>query len=287
MKRIAFLFVTANMVLCVVVGLMGPSVVAQELSLSDVRFVGGPDVSTFAQTTTISQVDVRANGVEVQFDKRDGANRWPDNTTPGWSGPLQYSVGLCMHLDGWICSAPIETWFGNNVVGGPIQSAGQIGQNWFYDKRWSPLNTHQPTTGEQLGIFVVAGDARNSFNPVRERSNIVTFTLPAPGATGTFTYSAQQAPQPTPQPTTTPQPAPTPSVDLAPILARLDGLEAAIQGLQRASAEQSTAIGAIGAEATDIKSKVSALESRTIPTACAASLNFGATRIPLSCTLKQ
>jgi hypothetical protein len=216
--------------ICVVLALAAPT--AAQDAISPVTFVGGPDLNRFAVTTTITHVDVHLTGLELRFDKRDGPNRWPDNITPGWSGPLQYSVGLCERLsDQWYCSAPVETWFGNNVIGGPIQSQDppQITKNWFYDGRWAPLHTHQPAPGEQLGVFVVAGDARNSFTPVRERSNIVLITLPAPNTTVAFDFTAQPlAPPPVPPPVSIdakPVGIPAPSIDLGAILARFDHLD--------------------------------------------------------------
>lgn len=187
---------------------------AQELPVNQVRFVAGPDISNFAQTTSVTQVLVQANGTELQFSKKDGAGRWPDNVTPGWAGALQYSIGMCVNVSGeWVCSAPIEVWFGRVGATGPIQDNtvscaqgyhGQVACNWFYDNRWGPLNGHQPAPGEQIGMFVVAGDARNNFNPIRERSNIVLLTMPNPGETRTFNYN-EVVPQPV---IVTPPPAP-------------------------------------------------------------------------------
>jgi len=94
---------------------------------------------------------------------------------------------MCLRInDRWYASAPIETWFGNNVIGGPIQSPGQIPQNWFYDERWAPMTGYQPKAGESIGLFVCAGDARNNFNPIKERSNIVVVPLPADGHAAVF-----------------------------------------------------------------------------------------------------
>src|SRR5919197_303699 len=101
-----------------------------------VQFVGpGGDIGRFPITAAISRVDVTLNGVEVQFDKRDGPKRWP------------------------------------NTCG-------------------RPLAGYNPKPGELVGLFVVAGDARNNFYRVQERSNIVTFPLP-PSDTGvSFTFAA-------------------------------------------------------------------------------------------------
>jgi hypothetical protein len=217
---------------------------SQELPINNVHFVAGPDISTFAQTTSVTLVDVGLGGTNLTFDKKDGPNRWPDNVTPGWTGALQYSLGLCLNIGGsWTCSAPIENWYRRQDGSGPIQQQsntctaghGQVQCNWFYDGRWAPLNSHQPAPGEQVGIFVVAGDARNDYNPVRERSNIVLFNLPGEGQTAQFTYAPsapQPVPVPTPAPTPTPAPVPTPvpSTDLVStgIIAQLQQLNTAV-----------------------------------------------------------
>lgn len=224
-KTLATLFLTLG---------MATNVMAQD-QIPSPTFVGGPDLSQFTVTTRISRVNITLNGVEVIFDRRDGASRWPDNTTPGWSGPLQYSLGLCEQTDGvkWTCSAPIETWFGNNIIGGPIQSQDppQIAKNWFYDARWGALAGYQPSPGDKLGIFVVAGDSRNSFNPVKERSNIVLFTLPAPDTTTSFNYGVTPpapTPVPVPSPSPTPNPGPITSGDYTAVLQEILAAEKAL-----------------------------------------------------------
>lgn len=231
------------------------------IPLSSVRFVGpGGDLGAFAIATTIRRVDIRLNGVEVQFDKRDGPGRWPDHTTPGWAGPLQYSLGLVLNIQGqWYASAPIETWYGANVIGGPIQEPGQIPMHWFYDQRWGAMQGYQPRIGETLGVFVVAGDPRNSYTPVRERSNIVLVTMPAPQTTASVTFEA---------------PAPAPPVPPFPtdVDARLEQLAVNIRLLQQQLAH--------------LTLRVEGLEARPIPMACRVALRLGVTRIPLSCTLQ-
>lgn len=154
------------------------------LSGGDVQTVDGFDFRPFAQTAKITQVTISATGVGVVFDKQDV---WPSFTEPSGLGPLQYSLGLAEKINGvWYANAPIELWHGLQESGGPIQQPGQIPTNWFYALRWGALNGYQPQPGETVGVFVVAGDARNSYPSVLERSNIVLLPLPAPGTTGTF-----------------------------------------------------------------------------------------------------
>ena len=206
---------TIGILVCVVLLSTGARAADDTIPVSQIVFVGpGGNLGAWPSTTTISRVDIRLNGVEVTFDKRDGPQRWPDNTTPGWAGPLQYSLGLVFKLNGqWYASAPIETWYGANVIGGPIQEPGQIPNNWFYDPRWTPLTGYQPRVGEQFGLFVVAGDARNNYNPVKERSNIVTLTMPAPGTTASVTFVSAPPPPPPPLPPSPPPPSPPDTID--------------------------------------------------------------------------
>jgi hypothetical protein len=165
---------------------------------ADITFVGGPNIGLWPATAAITRITISLDGVEVDFTRRDGPNRWPDVRTPGWTGDLQYSLGMCLRIGGrWYAPAPIETWHGNNVIGGPIQSTnvdgsgiGQIPKNWFYDQRWAPMNGYQPKAGESIALFVCAGDARNGSSPVRERSNVALLQLPADGKTITYTWRA-------------------------------------------------------------------------------------------------
>jgi len=140
-------------------------------------------------TTALRAVEIRSNGVHVEFSKQDGPGRWPDWTPPGWDGGLQWTLGMMLNIGGqWYASAPIQFWYGLQESGGPPT---QGAQNWFYDPaRWAPMTGHQPQVGETIGFFACAGDCRNrtdgSGSPVRERSNVVTVVVP-PGPTR-FTF---------------------------------------------------------------------------------------------------
>jgi hypothetical protein len=169
------------------------------LDVNSIVWTGGGNLGAFARTATIQQLQLRVTGVHIDFDKKDGAGRWPDNTTPGWQGPLQYSLGLVQKVNGiWTGSAPIEYWYGLDEAGGQVQAQtipaatncpglGQVPNNWFYDSRWGALRCYQAKPGEQIGVFVVAGDPRNNYTPVRERSNVVLIPLPTDGVPATFT----------------------------------------------------------------------------------------------------
>lgn len=154
-----------------------------------VQVVNAPDFRDWAQTTALTTVEIRSDGVHVEFSKQDGPGRWPDVIPPGWAEGLQYSLGVCFRISGtWYCNAPIEFWYGLPAGGGPIQQPGQFPQNWFYDaNRWGAMAGYQPKPGEQIAVFVVAGDARNNIVTVRERSDFVLLQMPSPGTTFTWT----------------------------------------------------------------------------------------------------
>jgi hypothetical protein len=148
------------------------------------------DLGSWPVTTSITRLDLRGSGVHVEFSKRDGPARWPDVTPAGWSGSLEYTLGMALNIGGqWYASAAIEFWNGLDAAGGPPSG---YAQDWFYDpSRWAPMTYHQPAVGEQIGFFVCAGDCRNRTDsggsPVRERSNVVLVAMPTDsGASYTF-----------------------------------------------------------------------------------------------------
>jgi hypothetical protein len=148
------------------------------------------DLASYAVTTSLQVVNIRPDGFLVEFSKKDGPGRWPDVTPPGWTGPLQYTLGMCLWINNqWYCSAVVEYWYGLQVSGGP---PGDVSVNWFYDQiRWGPMTGRQPAVGETVGIFVCEGDCRNntsgSLSPLRERSNVVLIKYPS-SAGGVFRF---------------------------------------------------------------------------------------------------
>jgi hypothetical protein len=148
------------------------------------------NLASWPITSAIRVLEIRPTGVHVEFSKQDGPGRWPDWTPPGWDGSLQYTLGMVLNVNGQLyASAPVEFWYGLDAAGGP---PSQYAQNWFYDPaRWAPMTYHQPAVGETIGFFVCAGDCRNrtdgSGSPVKERTNVVTVTMPGDGG-ARFTF---------------------------------------------------------------------------------------------------
>jgi hypothetical protein len=138
-----------------------------------------PDIGAWPQGTKITSVVFTPRAIEVDFDRRNGPNRWPDVTPPGWSGSLQYTLGMCMNVNGrWNCSAVVQFWHERDLAdSGP---PADIAFEWFYNAgRWKDLYLRQPADGETVALFVVSGDARqqsftrNSCPRICERSDFV------------------------------------------------------------------------------------------------------------------
>jgi hypothetical protein len=161
----------------------------QAFNLQQATILDSPDnFAFFAETARITTLEMGPTGINVDFTKKNGPDRWPDIFPPGFSGAIQYCLGLAFKIDGhWYASAPIEMWNDRAEGGGPPQD---YALNWFYNPvRWAPMTFHQPEVGETIGFFVVAGDVRgfNSNQKFQERSNVVLVPMPdGGGATYTF-----------------------------------------------------------------------------------------------------
>jgi hypothetical protein len=172
-----------------------PSAMAvQPFSLLQATILDSPDnFAFFTETAKLTTLVMGPSGINVDFTKKNGPDRWPDVFPPGFSGPIQYCLGMAWKIDGrWYASAPIEMWNDRLEGGGPPQD---YALNWFYNPiRWAPMTFHQPQPGETIGFFVVAGDVRgfNSNQKFQERSNVVLIPMPDSGG-ATFTFSASGA----------------------------------------------------------------------------------------------
>jgi hypothetical protein len=149
------------------------------------------DLANWPETAHITSVVFTSDAFLVDFDKRDGPDRWPD--TPFGDGSLEYTLGMCLNVGGhWDCSAVVQFWFGRELSasGAPWN----IGGAWFYDPaRWGPLTGQQPQDGDTVGLFVCAGNCRNNTagdnSYVKERSNVVLVPWTNEGGDVTYTFS--------------------------------------------------------------------------------------------------
>jgi hypothetical protein len=85
----------------------------------------------------------------------------------------------------------------------------------------------------------------------------------------------------------TPTPSPTPSVDLTPLLQRLDALESRVSELQqRLQDEQDARVRELRTALQLYDARVTTLEGRKLITSCKASASLGAFRIPIHCEVQ-
>jgi hypothetical protein len=120
-----------------------------------------PDLGFWPETARITSVVFTPEAFLVDFDRRDGANRWRDlDFGDGHGDSLQYTLGMCANLNRqWFCSAAIQFWYGRDLAASTPPS--YVARNWFYDSRWGPLNGYQPANGETVGLFAGTGNLRD------------------------------------------------------------------------------------------------------------------------------
>jgi hypothetical protein len=156
------------------------SFVAQTFNFATAKIWDNPpDVGSWPIGAKITYLEFTGFSMRVDFDRRDGPNRWPDVVPPGWTGALQYTLGLCRNVEGsWHCSAVVQFWHGRGLD--DTAPPSRFWREWWYDSaRWGPLASHPPEEGEMVGVFVAAGDLRQrtftqaSCPRVCEVSNVV------------------------------------------------------------------------------------------------------------------
>jgi hypothetical protein len=120
-----------------------------------------PDLGSWNETAKITSVTFTGDAFLVDFDRRDGPNRWPDlDFGNGGGGTLQYTLGMCLNINNqWYCSAVVQFWFGRELSASTPPA--YVGRNWFYDARWGPMAGHQPADGELVGLFAGTGNLRD------------------------------------------------------------------------------------------------------------------------------
>ena len=167
--------------------------VAQTFNFATATMWDNPkDVGSWPETSRITSIKFTGSAMEVDFDRREGANRWPDVTPPGWNGDLQYTLGMCRNVaGGWHCSAVVQFWYGRALDSTAPPS--RFWREWWYDSlRWGPLASNPPQEGEMVGVFVGSGDLRGrdfsraSCPRVCERTNVVFVPFTSGGASYSY-----------------------------------------------------------------------------------------------------
>jgi hypothetical protein len=161
-------------------------------NFSQATMVNSPaDFANWAETAKITNITFTRDYFAVDFDRRMGPDRWPDVVPAGWTGGLQYTLGMCVNKnEHWYCSAVVQFWHERELSASAPPS--HVGFEWFYDGRWGPMIGYQPQDGETVGIFVCAGNCRDNVagtdSRVKERSN-VAFVEWTNGGGASYTYS--------------------------------------------------------------------------------------------------
>ncbi len=138
-----------------------------------------PDMGFWPETAKITSVRFEPDAFLVEFDRRDGPNRWRDlDFGDGHCDFLQYTLGMCGNLGGqWHCSAAIQFWYGRDLR--DTTPPSYVARNWFYDGRWGAMMGYQPEDGEMVGLFAGTGNLRDkSFTQatcpqICERTNVM------------------------------------------------------------------------------------------------------------------
>lgn len=230
--------------LALVLLLAVPAAAQDAVPITSVQIVNAPDVRGWPATATITHIALDGANTRIDFTKRDGPNRWPDITPPGFAGPIEYTVWLFLNINGqWVGSGFIQMWNGRDGVG---DAPSDFSKNWYYGSRWAPMPTHgQISPTEQIGFMVTSGNARDSGGPysVQERSNIVLI----PGVdTGDFLFQSVPVASPVvvpppvvvvPPPVVTPpvvvpSPPVLPSTDIGQVYTQLAAVKADVAALK-------------------------------------------------------
>jgi hypothetical protein len=141
-----------------------------------------PDLGFWPETARITSVQFSPDAFLVDFDRRDGPNRWRDlDFGDGHGDTLQYTLGMCGNINKqWYCSAVIQFWYGRDLAASTPPS--YVARNWFYDSRWGPMLGYQPEDGETVGLFAGTGNLRDkgytqaSCPQTCERTNVMMVT---------------------------------------------------------------------------------------------------------------
>lgn len=153
------------------------------------------------------KVGTEIGGLHFEFSPR---RLWPDYTPPGWTKGgegLQYTVWAGFLINGkWHAAGFVQMWRTRYQTGAPILQYFPI--HWAYDQRWGELYKYQPKVGEEMILFLTAGNARSGSaeaGPITDhngRSNIIKVKVPANDyGDFNFTYSeTPNAPVPVPVP---------------------------------------------------------------------------------------
>jgi hypothetical protein len=179
-----------------------PTTSADMIDLHQAHIHRSPsDVADWPITAVIKTITMRPRGAldGLGFTFEPALpDKWKFFTNPGVnSDNFQYTVWAVVRVAGvWHAGAFIQMWADRPNTGAPILA--QWKHDWVEGDRTDPtqrrpwgdeMADYMPAPGDPIAFFVSAGNARMQGGPttVRERSNVVTLSLPA-GDSGTFSF---------------------------------------------------------------------------------------------------
>lgn len=256
------------------------------LNLSQATIQRSPaEVATWPATVQITGVTINTQGTGIGIQTA-APIPWPNFVPPGFTGPLQYTVWVCVTPAAWQCMGVVQMWNGRNVP--PDGSLPALPSQWSLwwgstagGATGGGFGSYVPSPGDTIGLFIAAGNERGASADfsVKERSNVVTFQLVA-GDTQTVTFPSGNIPAP-PAPVTPPI-VPSGNTDLSDLLARVGKLETAVAQLQVEANGSTSDLAIVGGRLAAIDNEIATLTARTIPMSCSASV----AGIPIHCALK-
>ena len=166
------------------------------IDLSRATFHGSPNAASWPIGVTLRAAEFAPGadkGVSPLFNRQEMNARWPDVTPPGWNGPIQFTLWVCVKVGGWHCAGLLEFWGDRGGApkvwsGAPWLERGVNGglnwnENWAYRSVWGPMTSYVPKLGDEVGFFLTAGDQRNphDIRSVTERTNVIKVKLATQG----------------------------------------------------------------------------------------------------------
>jgi hypothetical protein len=171
--------------------------ITDAIDLREAHISHSPDVAGWMPTIRITRVScTAAGGFVIEFD-RPVPDRWkwftgnPANPNDNY----QWTVWMIVHVAGaWLGAALVPMWQGRTMgdraippLFADVDGAPGWTRLWGDVRRpWGAMSDYVPQAGEAIGILVTAGNGRLTSGvdlehglSVRERSNVVTFTLHA------------------------------------------------------------------------------------------------------------
>lgn len=154
-----------------------------QIDLNSVEIFNSMNPKDWKKDCNITKVSINNQGQRgntiIEFDKKDGPNRWPD-FQPAWSARnelMQYCIWLFLNVNGkWFGSGFIQCWYGRDGSG---DNPRYFKDDWYYAlDRWRGMFGHQIQIGEEIGFMVTNHDDRNNGSTGNEqRSNTVKFKI--------------------------------------------------------------------------------------------------------------